>query len=53
MLLFGFAESVPGFSESFLGFSIAMIFDCLHTLGMRFSVKHTFSIGQPSMNSGE
>ena len=25
-------------------FSIPMIFDCLHTLGIRFSVMHTLSI---------
>ena len=29
---------------SFLGLSVAMLLDCLHTLGILFLVKHMFSI---------
>ena len=33
-----------GIEASFPGLSMAMILDCLHTLGILFSVKHVFSI---------
>ena len=31
-------------AESFPGFSMAIIFDCLHILGILFSMKHVLSI---------
>ena len=37
-------DIIFGTAESFPGFSITIIFDGLHTLGICFSVKHTFSI---------
>ena len=33
-----------GIAESFPGFSMAIIFDCLHILGILFSMKHVLSI---------
>ena len=38
-----------GIAESYLGFSMAIILDCLHMVGIIFSINHLLSIVRPKL----